>query len=140
MTELSRRLESAQVPSVPEIGEEHPRALEPTVLILNIVMSVIGAIIGLQILTTLGVTPNTAIIGVLVALAVSRIPTAFFGKYRSIHQLGIAQLDGQEAGLAAKLHGTSAAAPQDGTPQYRRFHRLPVENQLCQPKSLLLRT
>lgn len=91
MTELGKNLQSAQVPPVPEMEEEHPRALEPTVLILNILMSVIGAIIGLQILTTLGVTPNTAIIGVLVALAVSRIPSAFFAKYRSIHRQNLVQ-------------------------------------------------
>jgi hypothetical protein len=51
-----------------EIPAKHPRAIEGNVMIFNIILSVIGAIIGLQILTTLGITPNTAIIGVLLAI------------------------------------------------------------------------
>lgn len=69
----------------------HPRALEPGVLVMNAIMSVIGAIIGLQIITTLGVTPNTAIIGVLVAIVVSRIPGAMFGRFRSVHRQNLVQ-------------------------------------------------
>ncbi len=69
----------------------HPRALEPGVLVMNTIMSVIGAIIGLQIITTLGVTPNTAIIGVLVAIVVSRIPGAMFGRFRSVHRQNLVQ-------------------------------------------------
>lgn len=69
----------------------HPRALEPGVLVMNAIMSVIGAIIGLQIITTLGVTPNTAIIGVLVAIVVSRIPGAMFRRFRSVHRQNLVQ-------------------------------------------------
>ncbi len=69
----------------------HPRALEPGVLAMNTIMSVIGAIIGLQIITTLGVTPNTAIIGVLVAIVVSRIPGAVFSRFRSVHRQNLVQ-------------------------------------------------
>ena len=69
----------------------HPRALEPTVLILNILLAVLGAIIGMQIITTLGVTPNTALIGVLVALALSRLPGSLFARYRSIHRQNLVQ-------------------------------------------------
>lgn len=78
--------------NVPEAEEKyHPRALEPGVLVMNTIMSVIGAIIGLQILTTLGVTPNTAIIGVLVAIVVSRIPGTMFQRFRSIHRQNLVQ-------------------------------------------------
>jgi uncharacterized oligopeptide transporter (OPT) family protein len=77
---------------VPEVEETyHPRALEPAVLVMNTIMSVIGAIIGLQLITTLGVTPNTAIIGVLVAIVVSRIPGAIFKRFRSIHRQNLVQ-------------------------------------------------
>jgi uncharacterized oligopeptide transporter (OPT) family protein len=69
----------------------HPSAFEPVVLILNIVLSVFGAIIGLQIITTLGVTPNTAIIGVLVAIMVSRLPIAAFSKFRNIQRQNLIQ-------------------------------------------------
>jgi uncharacterized oligopeptide transporter (OPT) family protein len=74
-----------------DVEQEHPRALEPGVLIVNIVLSIIGAIIGLQLITTLGVTANTAIIGVLVAIAVSRIPVAGLGMFRSVHRQNLIQ-------------------------------------------------
>ncbi|MHB1161010.1 MAG: OPT/YSL family transporter [Chloroflexota bacterium] len=78
--------------SIPAPEEKyHPRALEPGVLVMNTIMSMVGAIIGLQILTTLGVTPNTAIIGVLVAIVVSRIPGALFNRFRSIHRQNLVQ-------------------------------------------------
>ena len=71
--------------------KKHPRAFEPTVLIVNIVLSFFGAIIGLQIIASLGVTPNTAIIGVLVALMISRIPLAVFSKFRDIQRQNLVQ-------------------------------------------------
>lgn len=71
--------------------EKHPRAFEPTVLILNILLAVLGSIIGMQIITTLGVTPNTALIGVLAAIGLSRIPGGIFSKYRSIHRQNLVQ-------------------------------------------------
>ncbi|XEQ94844.1 hypothetical protein SCACP_37430 [Sporomusa carbonis] len=70
---------------------KHPRAFEPSVFVLNIILAVLGAIIGMQIITTLGVTPNTSLIGVLVAIALSRIPGAVFSKYRSIHRQNLVQ-------------------------------------------------
>ncbi len=77
----------------PEKREEtaHPRAFEPSVLFLNIILSILGAIIGLQIITTVGVTPNTAIIGVLVAIMVSRVPLAAFKKFRNIQRQNLIQ-------------------------------------------------
>ena len=70
---------------------EHPRTFEPSMVIVLVITSVLGAIIGIQILTTLGVTPNTAIIGVLVAIALSRIPLAALRKFRSIHRQNLVQ-------------------------------------------------
>jgi len=58
---------------------------------MNVLLSVLGAIIGVQIITTLGVTPNTSIIGVLVAILVSRVPLAVFGRFRSIHRQNLVQ-------------------------------------------------
>lgn len=77
----------------PEKREEtvHPRAFEPAVLIVNILLSILGAIIGIQIITTVGVTPNTAIIGVLVAIMISRIPMAAFSKFRNIQRQNLVQ-------------------------------------------------
>ena len=71
--------------------QQHPRALEPGVLIVNVVLSIIGAIIGLQLITTLGITANTSIIGVLVAIAVSRVPIGGLGLFRSVHRQNLIQ-------------------------------------------------
>ncbi|MDU4959115.1 MAG: OPT/YSL family transporter [Sporomusaceae bacterium] len=71
--------------------KQHPRAFEPAMLIINIILSFFGAIIGLQIIATLGVTPNTAIIGVLVALVLSRIPLAIFRQFRDIQRQNLVQ-------------------------------------------------
>ncbi len=73
------------------VREVHPNVFEPSMMLMNVCLSFFGAIIGLQIITTLGVTPNTAIIGVLVALIVSRIPLASFAKFRNIHRQNMAQ-------------------------------------------------
>ncbi|TBL79062.1 OPT/YSL family transporter [Paenibacillus thalictri] len=74
-----------------EKEKKHPSIFEPFALILNIVTAVIGAIIGMQIVTTLGVTPNTAIIGALVAMLIARIPIAIFKKYKSVHRQNLVQ-------------------------------------------------
>lgn len=85
-----------------EDGErEHPRALEPGVLILSVMLSSLGAVIGLQVVTTLGVTPNTAIIGVLVAIGISRIPLRCFQRFRSIHRQNLVQSNVSSATFGA---------------------------------------
>jgi uncharacterized oligopeptide transporter (OPT) family protein len=69
----------------------HPATTAPATLILLIVLSVFGAIIGTQLILQLGVTPNTSIIGALVAMLLARVPLAFFARYRSIHVQNLAQ-------------------------------------------------
>jgi uncharacterized oligopeptide transporter (OPT) family protein len=69
----------------------HPATAAPATLILLIVLSVFGAIIGTQLILQLGVTPNTSIIGALVAMLLARVPLAFFNRYRSIHVQNLAQ-------------------------------------------------
>ncbi|KRN29804.1 OPT/YSL family transporter [Liquorilactobacillus mali] len=71
--------------------EKHPKVFELATMILIILTSVLGAIIGIQIIVTLGVTPNTAIIGALIAMLISRIPMKFFKKYQSIHRQNLIQ-------------------------------------------------
>jgi uncharacterized oligopeptide transporter (OPT) family protein len=69
----------------------HPSAREPLTLILALLLSVIGAVIGMQIITSLGVTPNTSIVAVIVAILVSRIPLRIFRSFRSIHRQNLVQ-------------------------------------------------
>jgi uncharacterized oligopeptide transporter (OPT) family protein len=68
---------------------------------VTLVLSVVGAIIGVQILTTLGVTPNTSIIGVLVAILISRIPLPFFRRFRSVHRQNLVQTNISSASFGA---------------------------------------
>lgn len=70
---------------------KHPRIFEPVALILTSVTAIFGAIIGMQIITTLGVTPNTSIIGALIAMLIARIPITIFKKYKSIHRQNLVQ-------------------------------------------------
>jgi uncharacterized oligopeptide transporter (OPT) family protein len=80
---------SAITPPVHKL--RHPTIFEPATLILVTVLCVIGAIIGMQLLVTLGVTANTSIVGALIAMALARVPLRAFGRFRSIHVQNLAQ-------------------------------------------------
>ncbi|GHJ31523.1 MULTISPECIES: hypothetical protein [Streptomyces] len=69
----------------------HPRAFEPVTLVLTIVLSVLGALIGIVLITTLGVSPNTAVIGALVAMLIGRIPIGVLARMRSQHRQNLVQ-------------------------------------------------
>src|SRR5918998_4045810 len=83
----------------------HPKVTEPFTLVLIIVLSIFGAIVGLQLITTLGITANTSIIGALVAMVVARVPLAFFRKFRSVHRQNLQQtaISGATFGAANAL-------------------------------------
>ncbi|GGO81723.1 membrane protein [Marinobacterium nitratireducens] len=69
----------------------HPRALALNNLVLTVMLSIAGAIIGIQLLASLGITPSTSLIGALAAMALARIPLSIFRGYRSIHAQNLAQ-------------------------------------------------
>jgi uncharacterized oligopeptide transporter (OPT) family protein len=69
----------------------HPRFLELSSLLLIAPLCVVGAIIGVQLIVTLGITANTSLIGALAGMALARIPLAVFARYRSIHVQNLAQ-------------------------------------------------
>ena len=71
--------------------KDHPSALNPAILVLNIILSILGAIIGLELIVRVGISTNTSIIGALFAIILSRIPIAFFKKYRNIHAQNLVQ-------------------------------------------------
>jgi uncharacterized oligopeptide transporter (OPT) family protein len=73
------------------LAERHPRALAPSNLILTVLLSVFGAVVGIQILVSLGVTPSTSQIGALAAMSLARIPLRAFRGFRSIHVQNLAQ-------------------------------------------------
>lgn len=92
MTQLDHTLGDSDVGEPPA----HARGRHPTILtiqtgLLIAVLSLLGAIVGIQLLVTLGVTPNTSIIGALVAMLIARIPLRFLATFRSVHVQNLAQ-------------------------------------------------
>ena len=71
--------------------EPHPSTFSPATFALLVVLAIFGAIIGIQLILQLGVTPNTSIIGALVAMILARVPLTLFARYRSIHVQNLAQ-------------------------------------------------
>jgi uncharacterized oligopeptide transporter (OPT) family protein len=69
----------------------HPRFIELGSLLLIAPLCVVGAIIGVQLIVTLGITANTSLIGALAGMALARIPLNVFIRYRSIHMQNLAQ-------------------------------------------------
>ena len=69
----------------------HPTIFEPATLILLTVLCIVGAVIGMQLLVTLGVTANTSIVGALVAMGLARVRLPGFARFRSIHVQNLAQ-------------------------------------------------
>jgi len=69
----------------------HPKALAPANLILTVVLSVFGAIVGIQMLASLGITPSTSLIGALAAMTLARVPLTMFRGFRSVHAQNLAQ-------------------------------------------------
>lgn len=82
-------------PTAPEAetpeARAHPRALEPVTLIVTALLSVLGAVIGLVLITTLGIAPNTSVIGALIAMLVGRISIATLAKMRDPHRQNLVQ-------------------------------------------------
>jgi uncharacterized oligopeptide transporter (OPT) family protein len=70
---------------------EHPPLFEPVNLAFALIQGMLGAIIGLELLTRVGVTPNTAVIGAIVAIGVARIPLAACAKFRSLDRQNLMQ-------------------------------------------------
>src|SRR5262245_1180990 len=71
--------------------QPHPSTFSPATFALLIVLAIFGAIIGIQLILQLGVTPNTSIIGALVAMILARVPLKLFARYRSVHVQNLAQ-------------------------------------------------
>jgi uncharacterized oligopeptide transporter (OPT) family protein len=94
-----------------QVGEElhsprdHPRALEPITLALTAALSVLGALIGLNLITTLGISANTSVIGALVAMLVGRVNVLGLRKMRSVHRQNLVQsaISGATFGAANSL-------------------------------------
>lgn len=78
-----------------------PALFNPLLLIVIVLLSILGAVIGIQIIVTLGVSANTSIIGAVIALLLSRIPVAVFTPFKSIDAQNLVQTAISSATFAA---------------------------------------
>jgi uncharacterized oligopeptide transporter (OPT) family protein len=69
----------------------HPAAFEPVTLTLTVPLSLAGAVIGLMLITTLGVAANTAVIGALTAMAAGRSRLPGLSRMRDPHRQNLVQ-------------------------------------------------
>jgi len=69
----------------------HASIFEPWTLVLGLGMAVLGSIIGIQLLTRVGITPNSSVIGAIVAIAVARIPLAVCRPFTSLDRQNLMQ-------------------------------------------------
>jgi uncharacterized oligopeptide transporter (OPT) family protein len=91
MSDLRPTVSEAAMPAAPPHDAAHPATFAPATFVLIVLLSIFGAVIGVQLIVQLGVTPNTSIIGALVAMILARVPTTLFARYRSIHVQNLAQ-------------------------------------------------
>ncbi|EAP9508690.1 OPT/YSL family transporter [Salmonella enterica] len=74
---------------------------KPALFFIIVALSFLGAIIGMQIIVTLGISANTSIIGAVLAILLSRIPTTVFSTFRYIDAQNLVQTAISSATFAA---------------------------------------
>lgn len=57
-----------------------------------ILIAFLGAFIGLEMIVTFGLAPNTAIIGIICAMLLARVPVSIFQQFRSSHVQNLLQM------------------------------------------------
>nr|WP_315099751.1 OPT/YSL family transporter [uncultured Fretibacterium sp.] len=82
-------------------GSPHIKTLEGNTFILSVLVSAASAIICMQIISRIGFTPNTSIIGALIAMMLARIPMEGMRKFRSLDRQNLVQTMTSAAGFAA---------------------------------------
>lgn len=81
--------------------KEHVKALEIKTLFLSLIVSALSAIICMQIISRIGFTPNTSILGALIAMTLARIPIKSMMEFRSLDRQNLVQTMTSGAGFAA---------------------------------------
>lgn len=84
-----------------KVEKERISCFEPQTFILGILLSVLSAIICMQIIGKVGVTPNTSIMGAIVAMVLARIPLQSMLKFRSLERQNLIQTTVSAAGFSA---------------------------------------
>lgn len=82
-------------------GTPHVKALEGGTLLLSVLVSAASAVICMQIISRIGFTPNTSIIGALIAMSLARLPMEGMRRFRSLDRQNLVQTMTSGAGFAA---------------------------------------
>lgn len=82
-------------------ASDHVKAFDPMILVVTILASCFGAIIDLELLTRVGVSQNTSIIGALLAAVISMIPGKLFRRFKNVHAQNLVQTSISGAAYAA---------------------------------------
>ncbi|MFM2481891.1 OPT/YSL family transporter [Celerinatantimonas sp. YJH-8] len=77
--------------SIEKRSKPHPKFFMPSQLIFNTLMAALGAIIGMELITRVGITPNTSIIGALIAILLSYIPIKLFRRFQDLENQTLIQ-------------------------------------------------
>jgi uncharacterized oligopeptide transporter (OPT) family protein len=89
---------------------ERISAFEPQTLVMSSIMAVLSAIICMQIIGKVGVTPNTSLIGAIAAMVIARFPISSFKKFKSLERQNLIQTTVSGAGFSAANCGFLALA------------------------------
>ena len=84
-----------------QIQTSHARAFEPGTFIISVLMAAFSGAICMQIISKLGITPNTSIIGAVVAMAIARVPLKSFQRFRSLDRQNLVQTMTSAGGFGA---------------------------------------
>src|SRR5699024_8534185 len=87
------------------LNRERISAFELPTLITGSILAVLSAIICMQIIGKVGTTPNTSLIGAIVAMVIARIPIDSFKKFRSLERQNLIQTTVSGAGFSAANAG-----------------------------------
>lgn len=90
---------------VTQVSTDPPNAgisvFQPMLFVTILLLSFLGAIIGIQIIVTLGISANTSIIGAVLAILLSRLPLSAFASFRFIDTQNLVQTAISSATFAA---------------------------------------
>ena len=70
---------------------KHPSAWAPSFMLMNVFVSVVGSIIGLELIARLGISTDTSIIGAMFAIIIARIPLKFLRGFQSVDSQNMVQ-------------------------------------------------
>ncbi len=69
----------------------HPTIFEPLNFVFGILFAVLGTIIGLELLTRVGIAPNSSIIAAVATIALARVPMSLFRRFRDLARQNLMQ-------------------------------------------------